>query len=136
MPSRKQRRRRAKERRHEYEYVYVDDEGNEVEVDPAELERETSARRNGRERGNAASRSAGAGVQPPSLRRVARRGLMIAPLMFLTVHLLGGLPSVAAEVFQTLVLMAFFLPFSYLMDSWMYRRFARRAGQPPASGRR
>ena len=134
MPSRKQRRRRAKERRHEYEYVYVDDEGNEVEVDPAELDRDRHAQRGERQRKTVAT-GRGA-VQPPSWRRVARRGLLLAPLMFITVHLLGGLPNVAAEVFQTILLMAFFLPFSYVLDSWMYRRYMRRTGQEPAAGRR
>ena len=27
-------------------------------------------------------------------------------------------------------------PFSYLLDSWMYRRYLRRTGQEPAAGRR
>jgi hypothetical protein len=133
MPSRKQRRRRAKERRHEYEYVYVDDEGNEVEVDPAEIERVAAAKKGGQ---RSAATGARGVIQPPSWQRVARRGLLLTPLMFLTVHLLGGLPSVAAEVLQTLFLMAFFLPFSYLLDSWMYRRYLRRTGQEPAAGRR
>jgi hypothetical protein len=133
MPSRKQRRRRAKERRHEYEYVYVDDEGNEVEVDPAEVGREAAERKRAQRTGATGARGA---IQPPSWQRVARRGLLLTPLMFLTVHLLGGLPSVAAEVLQTLFLMAFFLPFSYFLDSWMYRRYLRRTGQEPAAGRR
>lgn len=132
MPSRKQRRRRAKERRHEYEYVYVDEEGNEVEVDPAEL---AAARTPKRDR-KTATRSNRAPIQPPSWQRVGRRGLILAPLMFITVHVLGGLPSVAAEVFQTIVLMAFFLPFSYLMDSFLYRRYVRRTGQEAATDRR
>ncbi len=134
MPSRKQRRRRAKERRHEYEYVYVDEEGNEVDVDPSELEHQAGAQA-GAGRRKAAATGRGA-IQPPSWRRVGRRGLLLTPLMFLTVHLLGGLPTLAAEVFQTFFLMAFFLPFSYFLDSWMYRRHMRRTGQEPAAGRR
>jgi hypothetical protein len=35
----------------------------------------------------------------------------------------------ATVVVQTLVLLGFFLPFSYLMDSVMYRTYLRRTGQ-------
>ncbi len=134
MPSRKQRRRRAKERRHDYEYVYVDEEGQEVEVDPAEFEAEAGRRAETRPR-----KPAAAGVrtiQPASWRRVARRGLLLSPLMFLTIHFFARLPSITSEIFQTAFLMAFFLPFSYMMDSLMYRRYMKRTGQEPAAGRR
>jgi hypothetical protein len=39
-----------------------------------------------------------------------------------------GAPA-ASVVVQTLVLLGFFLPFSYLMDSLMYRTYLRRTGQ-------
>jgi hypothetical protein len=122
MPSRKQRRRQAKERRHEYEYVYVDDDGREVEVDETELEQ----RRNGKAKRQESSPQTGRTVQPPSWTRVGRRALLFAPLMFLTVYLLGGELSMGQKLLQTLVLLAIFLPFSYLMDSLTYRAFQRR----------
>ena len=123
MPSRKQRRRQAKERRHEYEYVYVDDEGREVEVDPAEMEE----RRNGKAKRPERAPSAGRTVQPPSWNRVGRRALIFAPLMFLTVYLLGrNSLSTGQMLLQTLVLLAIFLPFSYFMDSLTYRAYQRR----------
>jgi hypothetical protein len=124
MPSRKQRRRQAKERRHEYEYVYVDDEGREVEIDEAELEE----RRNGKaKRPEAASTRSGRTVQAPSWNRVGKRALIFAPLMFLTVYLLGRDDLSTGEmVIQTLVLLAIFLPFSYLMDTITYRAYQRR----------
>lgn len=127
MPSRKQRRRQAKERRHEYEYVYVDEEGREVEIDEAELEQ----RRNGKaKRPEAQTRSGGRTVQPPSWSRVGKRALIFAPLMFLTVYLLGRDDlSTGQMVIQTLVLLAIFLPFSYFMDSLTYRAFQRRANR-------
>jgi hypothetical protein len=124
MPSRKQRRRQAKERRHEYEYVYVDDEGREIEVDEEELEQ----RRNGKAR-QQEERSARTGrtMQPPSWNRVGRRALIFAPLMFLTVYLLGREElSTTQMIVQTLVLLAIFLPFSYFMDSITYRAYQRR----------
>ena len=123
MPSRKQRRRQAKERRHDYEYVYVDDAGREVEVDRAEVEE----RRNGKARRPERAAAGGRIVQPPSWTRVGRRALIFAPLMFLTVYLLGRNDlSVVQMVVQTLVLLAIFLPFSYFMDSITYRAYQRR----------
>jgi hypothetical protein len=129
MPTRKQRRRRAKDRRHEYEYVFVDDEGNEVEVDAEELQSEQTASRNGRAR---ETRRASVRVQAPSWRRVAKRGLIFAPLMFLTVMLIDNSLELWQVAVQTVWLLAIFLPFSYFMDSFMYRRHRRRTGEPTA----
>jgi hypothetical protein len=142
MPSRKQRRRRAKERRHEYEYVYVDEEGREVEVDeveePAPAPR--SAARDGkptqRARGGRAQRK----IEPPSWRRVGRRALLLGPVLFLLMFLLKpkGSSSMAIAA-QALFFLLIFLPFSYLMDSMLYRSYLKRTGQAPpprAPGRR
>jgi hypothetical protein len=123
MPSRKQRRRQAKERRHDYEYVYLDDEGREVEIDGAEMQE----RRNGKVTRPERTASGGRMVQPPSWNRIGRRGLIFAPLMFVTVYLLGrNSLSTTQMVVQTLVLLAIFLPFSYLMDSITHRAYQRR----------
>jgi hypothetical protein len=123
MPSRKQRRRQAKERRHEYEYVYVDEEGREVEVDAAEIEE----RRNGKARQPERKAAGGRTVQPPSWNRVGRRALIFAPLMFLTVYLLGRNDLSTGQILiQTLVLLGIFLPFSYFMDTLTYRAYQRR----------
>ena len=76
-------------------------------------------------------------IDPPSWTRVGKRGLIFAPLMFLTVSFLSKNVSVAQRIYQTAFLLAFFLPFSYLMDSLMYRSYLRRTGAaPPESGRR
>jgi hypothetical protein len=125
MPSRKQRRRRAKERRHEWEDVWVDDEGNEIDP-PADDE----APARGAKRVSAPARRQGGmrHVQPPSWRRVAKRGLIFAPLMFLTVNFLSTSLSMTQKLLQTAFLLAFFLPFSYAMDALMYRMYVRRGG--------
>src|SRR5688572_9625488 len=81
MPTRKQRRRQAKAKRHEYEYVYVDEEGNEVEVAEDDVKAERTASRNGRAKPNPRAAQRGARVQPPSWGRVAKRGLIFAPLI-------------------------------------------------------
>jgi hypothetical protein len=129
MPTRKQKRRRQKGRRHEYEYVYVDEEGNELDVTEDEVRAEQSASRNGKTRARPAA--AGARVQPPSWKRVGKRGLIFAPLMFVTVMLLDNQLELWQVAVQTLWLLAIFLPFSYFLDSFMYRRYVRRTGGDP-----
>ena len=123
MPSRKQRKRRAKERRHDYEYVYVDEEGQEVEVEQSALN--TSDRRNGKKA--AAPMRGGRKVDPPSWSKVGRRALIFGPLMFLAIRLLEKGEPVAASAARTLFLLAVFLPFSYMMDTFLYRSYQRRA---------
>jgi hypothetical protein len=127
MPSRKQRRRRAKERRHEWEEVWVDEEGNEV-APPAD---DDAPSRPDTKRTSAPARPGGMRrVQPPSWRRVAKRALIFAPLMFLTVSFLSSELSLTQRLGNTLFLLAFFLPFSYAMDALMYRMYVKRGGAP------
>src|SRR5215210_1052058 len=125
MPSRKQRRRRAKSRRHDWEEVWVDDEGNEVEPPSGDAVQS----RNGKRASAPARRSSGGRVvQPPSWTRVGKRGLLFAPLMFLTVTILSGQLTLQQRLMNTVFLLAFFLPFSYAMDTLMYRMYLRRGG--------
>ncbi len=128
MPTRKQRRRRNKERRHEYEYVYVDEEGREVEVDEAELKPAKKTDAKGRPQSGRAGARPRRKIEPPSWRRVGKRGLIFAPLMFLMLGFLGRNLTVAQRVTQTIILLGFFLPFSYLMDALMYRSYRKRVG--------
>ena len=132
MASRKQRRRRAKERRHEYEYVYVDEEGREVE--PEEIEQEQ--RRTGSSRAKPVTRG-GRTIDPPSWNKVGRRALIFAPLMFVAITLIGRDLTMIQRISQTLLMLAFFLPFSYLTDRMLYRSSVRRAagGKPNPRGR-
>ena len=137
MPSRKQRRRRSKERRHEYEYVYVDEEGREGEA-PEEEQPQTRARGGGKATSGrrAATTRSGRRIEPPSWRRVGKRALFIGPVMFLLINLMGKNLSAAQRIYETVVLLAIFLPFSYFMDSLMYRSYLKRTGAAPPSGRR
>jgi len=141
MASKKQRRRRQKERRHDYEFVYVDEEGQEVEVDPAELDR--SDRQDGRRNGAKTSRKAKSGkpvrkVDPPSWKRVTRRALFFGPLIFIAFTVLNHNQSVVTRLLLAILYTAFFIPFMYLMDRTMYRTYLRRTGQaaPRSGGRR
>jgi hypothetical protein len=134
MPSRKQRRRRAKERRHEWEEVWVDEEGNEVEP-PDDAEGEAAPSRSANRASAPRQRqSVGRHVNPPSWRRVAKRGILFAPVMFLLLTFLSADLTLAQRAWQTVLLLAFFLPFSYAMDALMYRMFVRRGGA--AAGRK
>ena len=125
MPTRKQRRRRAKELRHEY--VWEDEEGNELE--PAEARQTTSRRATSR----AAPRT-GREPQEPSLRRTLKRAAIFAPIMFVTVMLLSGGLTLAQQVFQTLLLLAVFIPFSYFLDRVFWRSYQRRLARASRDG--
>jgi hypothetical protein len=130
MPSRKQRRRRAKDRRHEYEFVYVDEEGREVEVDePAEERKKTDGRPPPKTR-------AGRVVEPASWSRVGRRALIFSPLMFISIRLLEKNEPLRDSIVRTVVLLALFLPFSYLMDTMLYRSHLRRTAASRDSGKK
>jgi len=135
--TRKQRRRREKEHRHEYEVVYLDDEGNEVE--PQEPAVRGPARpgasgtsRNGKGggKGGAASRGGARGrraVQPPSWKRVARRGALFFPLFVIVVFAIDKSHSLPRAVFQGVILFVFFVPFSYFLDAIMWRSTQKKA---------
>ena len=130
MANKKQQRRRQKLKRHEYEEVYVDDEGNELPPEEAEeLVVATSPRKVEKSTQKRPTNRAGRVIDPPSWRKTAKRGLLFFPLMLITVMLLGRDLSLAQQVFQTVVLMAFFLPFSYFMDSMMWRSHQRRTAR-------
>jgi hypothetical protein len=130
MATKKQQRRRQKLKRHEYEEVYVDDEGNVLPPEEAEeLGVVSSSRKAERTPKNQPTTRAGRALEPPSWRKTLRRGLLFAPLMLITVMLLGRNLTLVQQVFQTLVLLCFFLPFSYFMDSMMWRSYQRRVSR-------
>jgi hypothetical protein len=127
MPTKKQIRRQQKLKRHEYEEVYVDEEGREL--DPAEAEERLGAKQPNKAAKAAKNQPvtrAGRTIDPPSLRRTVRRGLLFFPLMLITVVLLGKNLTLTQQIAQTVVLMAFFLPFSYFMDTMVYRSYQKR----------
>jgi hypothetical protein len=139
MPTRKQRRRHQKARRHEYEYVYVDDAGNEVEVDPGEVDADRETRRetktaktnaSGSRNGNRkpeTRRGTGRTIEPPSWRRSGKRALILGPLMVVAMMLFNRNLPLAQQVTPALFLIAFFIPFSYFTDSLAYRMYRKRA---------
>jgi hypothetical protein len=134
MPSRKQRRRRQKGRRHEYEYVYVDHEGRELEIEdvPQPSRNGASAKTTKRPSARGGGRSARI-VDPPSWQKAARRAALFAPFMFAILYFLnrGRDVPLYGVVFNTLILVGFFIPFGYLMDRLMHRMYVRRIGGEP-----
>jgi len=76
-------------------------------------------------------------VEPPSLRRTMKRGLLFFPLMLLVVFLIGAEElTTLQKVVQTLMLMLFFLPFSYFMDSLVWRSYQKRLAKQAAEKRK
>jgi hypothetical protein len=129
--TKKQRRRREKEHRHEYEIVYVDDEGNEVESQEAPVRAPARRASPARERSAKAAASGRRGrvPQPPSWSRVLKRGAIFAPLFLVTVMLIDRKHmTLVRGVVQTALLLALFVPFSYFLDSLVWRSHQKRLG--------
>ncbi len=127
MPTRKQRRRRAKEHRHEY--VWEDAEGNEL--DPEEIpggKPESKSR--------AVSSRPAREHQAPSWRRTFKRGLIFAPIMLGTVMLLSSNLTLGQQITQTVLIVAIFVPFSYLLDGVFYRSYLKRTARREQGGGR
>jgi len=131
--NKKQQRRRQKERRHEYEEVWVDSEGNELAPEEVEEVATAAAKASPAAKQSAPARGRSGRIPPPpSWRRVGKRALIFAPIMFITVYVIGGTKlTLTGKLFQTAVLLLFFVPFSYAMDSIQYRSYLKRQGQPP-----
>jgi len=130
MPTRKQRRRREKELRHEY--VWEDEEGNVVDPEDAPTRRADSGRRGAGASQGRTPREA----QPPSWRRTLKRGLVFAPIMFVTVMLLSGDMTLTAQLAQTGFIVAIFIPFSYFLDGVFWRSYKKRLARQTGAGRR
>jgi hypothetical protein len=124
MPSRKVRRRRDKLKRHEYEYVLETEEGDEVVVERPTAE----PAKDGTSAATSSPRDRrGREIPKPTLKRVLRRTAIFAPLILVVVFLTSAKDtSVAAKVYTAVTLLAFFIPFSYLVDVVMYRTLSRR----------
>lgn len=129
MPTRKQRRRRQKLQRHEYEYVIETEEGDEIAVDKlSEHERKEKESKGSPDRRRRQ-------VQKPSMQRVLRRTAIFGPLIFVLVFVTSPGLSNAQKITNALILIAFFIPFSYMVDVIVYRIFQRRQARRSGSGR-
>ncbi|HZR94914.1 MAG TPA: hypothetical protein VFA56_04420 [Gaiellaceae bacterium] len=143
MPTRKQRRRELKSKRHEYEFVYVDGDGNELDEVPddvvekrpkerAERATKDAKGRQPQQRGGRAART----PPVPSWNRALKRGGLLGLVVFAMFSLTakGNYASVLPlAVLYTIM----FIPFTYMIDRFAYRRWqARQGGTPPAAKKR
>ena len=127
MASKKQRRRREKLQRHEYEYVLETEEGEEI---PLESPRGTERARNGKapaKRVEGLLDRRGRLVQKPSLQRVLKRSALFAPLIAIFIKVTTPDVTIAGLIFNVVLLLAFFMPFTYIVDLVVYRMLMRRA---------
>jgi hypothetical protein len=147
MPSRKQKRREAKTKRHEYEFVYVDGEGNELDEPPDDLveaKHDRVERKNGATAARSqpkktapATRGGRAGRVPPepSWNRAFKRGAMLGAVVF-ALFALTSKGNYASILPLALIYTALFVPFTYFIDRFAYRRYqAKLAGAPAAKKR-
>jgi len=146
MPSRKQRRREAKSKRHEYEFVYVDAEGNELDADEVpEDVLDAKERRNGSKKTAApapkGSRPAQRGARrtppEPSWNRALKRGALLGVVVFVLFSFTAK-GNVIAVVPLALLYTLLFIPFTYYIDRFAYRRYLAKQGgaSPPAAKKR
>lgn len=139
MPTRKQRRREQKSKRHEYEFVYVDSEGNELDEAPEDAvvpKQEREERRNGtakpaqkgtQSRGRSQGRPLRQPPQP-SWNRALKRGGMLGLVVF-ALFSLTAKGHYASVLPLALLYTLLFVPFTYYIDRFAYRRWeARRQG--------
>jgi hypothetical protein len=139
MPTRKQKRRREKLQRHEYEYVIETESGEEIPVEnPREVERAKGGPDEGKKpaaKGPVDRR--GRPLQPPSWRRVFRRAAIFAPIIGVFIYLTvpEGRRTLSTVLFNVLLLLTFFIPFSYVVDVFMYRMLTRRYERDRAARR-
>ena len=148
MPTRKQRRREQKSKRHEYEFVYVDSEGNELDEAPEDADeprKEREERRNGSakpaQRGaQSRGRSQGRPLRrppQPSWNRALKRGGMLGLVVF-ALFSLTAKGHYASVLPLALLYTLLFVPFTYYIDRFAYRRWEARqqggAAPPSKSG--
>ena len=128
MPTRKQKRREAKAKRHDYEFVYVDDEGNEVEPPPAETPaaRRSNGAKPAAKKGTPPPRSRRRTPQPPSWQRAGRRALILGAVVFVLFGMLNKTHNYTGAAVAALIYTALFIPFTYTLDRFAYRRWQAR----------
>jgi hypothetical protein len=132
--SKKQRRRREKLQRHEYEYVLETDEGEEVLESPRETEAAVKNGKPAKAPVGPLDRH-GKPIPKPSLRRVLRRTAIFAPLIAIFIYITASDLTVAGLILNVALLLAFFMPLSYVVDTFVYRMLWRRYEKERAARR-
>lgn len=130
MPTRKQKRREAKAKRHDYEFVYLDDEGNEVEPPPDAPTRNgvkpTARKQAPAPRGRSRRRE----PLPPSWQRAGRRAVLLGIVVFFLFGMLSKTHNYAGAAVAAAIYTLLFIPFTYMLDRFAYRRWTARDQSP------
>jgi hypothetical protein len=127
VPSRKQRRKREKLQRHEYEYVLETEDGEEIPIEGARVsEAKSTANGKAEKEPTGLVDRRGRPIQKPSLQRVLKRTAIFAPLIAVFILFTQKDLTIAGLVFNVVLLLAFFMPFSYVVDTFVYRMLLRR----------
>lgn len=124
MATKKQRRRREKLQRHEYEYVVENEEGEEVVVESPRTETKAAPAK-AAAKGQVVD-ARGRVIQPPSWRRVLKRGAIFGPILAVLIWVTGRNLSTGAKLINIILLLLIFLPVSYLVDMLIYRSVQKR----------
>jgi hypothetical protein len=130
MPTRKQKRREAKSKRHDYEFVYLDDEGNEVEPPPEEEKSRNGTKPAPARRSGQPARGTRRTPQPPSWQRAGRRALILGAVVFVLFGMLNKSHNYAGAALAAVLYTALFVPFTYTLDRFAYRRWQARNQSP------
>jgi hypothetical protein len=134
MPSRKQRQRKLKSKRHEWETVWVDDEGNELDEPPPEALEERPRKEAAKaaaadpKKKQPAGRGARREPQPPSWNRAFKRAGLLGIVVYFLFSISNGSSSnrYVAALVPAVIYTALFVPFTYLIDRFAYRRYQAR----------
>jgi anti-sigma factor RsiW len=127
MPTRKQKRREAKSKRHEYEFVYVDDDGNEVEApDEAAPERRQNGAKPAAQKAAPPARGRRT-PQPPSWQRASKRAALLGVVVFVLFGMLNKSHNYVGAAVAAVIYTALFIPFTYTLDRFAYRRYLERS---------
>lgn len=135
MPTRKQKRRDLKAKRHDYEFVYVDSEGNELEELPPDFAEPEKQRTNGAKNGSKPAAAPAKKQQPaqrgrrqpqqPSWSRAFKRGGLLGGIV-LVLFSLSAKGHIATVIPLALLYTALFIPFTYYIDRFAYKRWEAR----------
>jgi hypothetical protein len=140
MPSRKQRKRVQKGRRHEHVWYDIDEFGNEVEMSPDEvaaMRASTASDSNGKPQQKRPPQQSSRATRtplPPSWRRATKRAILLGVVIFVLFSLLSskdGKNGYASALLLALGYTALFIPFTYYVDRFSYRRWERKAAEQP-----
>jgi len=133
MPTRKQKRREAKSKRHDYEFVYLDDEGNEVEAPPDGEKRTNGTKPAATKRAAQPARGARTRRTPqaPSWQRAGRRAVLLGAVVFILFGMLNKNHNYAGAAVAAVIYTILFIPFTYTLDRFAYRRWQARDQSTP-----